>query len=124
MTLAPNRGLFVIGVARSGTTALQNALNHSGDICLLGEPDLPVDDRSHGFGHDSTPCITAGETSKTTTAAQMSLLYDDLGIPAGRPIDRPQLDRNDGHLDPAHFTLIGAINLGVIGYSVTTPLPQ
>jgi hypothetical protein len=34
------RGLFVIGHARTGTTALQNALNAHPDIFLLGEPDF------------------------------------------------------------------------------------
>ena len=37
------RHLFIIGPARSGTTVLQNALNDSPDIFLLGEPDLRRD---------------------------------------------------------------------------------
>jgi len=43
------RGLFVIGAARSGTTILQDALNHSRDICLLGEPDLHTESEEGGF---------------------------------------------------------------------------
>lgn len=43
------RGLFVIGAARSGTTILQDALNHSRDICLLGEPDLHTQNEDDGF---------------------------------------------------------------------------
>ncbi len=39
----PAGRLFVIGAARSGTTVLQNALNDSPDIFLLGEPDLRGD---------------------------------------------------------------------------------
>ena len=35
--------LFIIGAARSGTTVLQNALNDSADVFLLGEPDLRGD---------------------------------------------------------------------------------
>ena len=35
--------LFIFGAARSGTTVLQNALNHSPDVFLLGEPDLRGD---------------------------------------------------------------------------------
>jgi hypothetical protein len=42
------RTLFIIGAARSGTTVLQNALNDSPDIFLLGEPDL-YDDGEPGF---------------------------------------------------------------------------
>jgi hypothetical protein len=37
------QGLFVLGAARSGTTVLQNALNDSRDIFLLGEPSLHKD---------------------------------------------------------------------------------
>ena len=40
---ATARHLFIIGPARSGTTVLQNALNDSPDIFLLGEPDLRRD---------------------------------------------------------------------------------
>ena len=43
------RGLFIIGHARSGTTILQNALNDSDDIVLLGEPNLHVDTGSRDF---------------------------------------------------------------------------
>ena len=48
LTLPPEQTLFIIGVARSGTTVLQNALNASPDIFLLGEPDI-YDDHSAGF---------------------------------------------------------------------------
>jgi hypothetical protein len=48
-TLPPEQGLFVIGAARSGTTVLQNALNHSPDIFLLGEPELHFDLGEPGF---------------------------------------------------------------------------
>lgn len=37
------QGLFIIGAARSGTTVLQNALNHSSQVFLLGEPGLHHD---------------------------------------------------------------------------------
>ena len=47
--IAP-QGLFIIGHARSGTTVLQNALNASPDIFLLGEPDLQGDPGTPGFG--------------------------------------------------------------------------
>lgn len=36
-------GLFIIGAARTGTTILQNALNDSDDVFLLGEPALHHD---------------------------------------------------------------------------------
>lgn len=41
--LPVERTLFIIGAARSGTTVLQNALNDSPDIFLLGEPDIYAD---------------------------------------------------------------------------------
>ena len=41
--------LFIIGAARSGTTVLQNALNHSPDVYLLGEPNLHLDAGAPGF---------------------------------------------------------------------------
>ena len=47
---ASARRLFIIGAARSGTTVLQNALNDSADIFLLGEPDLR---------HDTAPGFAA-----------------------------------------------------------------
>ncbi len=47
--LQPADALFVIGPARSGTTILQNALNDSPDVFLLGEPDLHLDDGAPGF---------------------------------------------------------------------------
>ena len=47
--LPDDHALFVLGAARSGTTVLQNALNHSPDIFLLGEPDLHLDEGSPGF---------------------------------------------------------------------------
>lgn len=37
------QGLFIIGAARTGTTILQNALNDSDDIFLLGEPRFHCD---------------------------------------------------------------------------------
>lgn len=43
------RGLFVVGVARGGTTVLQNALNDAREIFLLGEADLHLDQGGHGF---------------------------------------------------------------------------
>jgi hypothetical protein len=43
-----DRTLFIIGAARSGTTVLQNALNDSPDIFLLGEPDI-YGDTDPGF---------------------------------------------------------------------------
>ena len=48
LSLPPERALFIIGAARSGTTVLQNALNHSPEIFLLGEPEL-YDDHGPGF---------------------------------------------------------------------------
>ena len=36
-------GLFVIGAPRSGTTILQNALNHSPEVYLLGEANLHLE---------------------------------------------------------------------------------
>ena len=47
-TLSPGQTLFIVGAARSGTTVLQNALNDSPDIFLLGEPDI-CNDQSLGF---------------------------------------------------------------------------
>jgi hypothetical protein len=47
--LPAERGLFVVGPARSGTTILQNALNHCPEIFLLGEPDLHLDPGTPGF---------------------------------------------------------------------------
>ncbi len=46
---ASRRGLFIIGHARSGTTILQNALNDSADIFLLGEPNLHTDPGTPDF---------------------------------------------------------------------------
>jgi hypothetical protein len=43
------RGLFIIGAARSGTTILQNALNDSPDIYLLGEANFHNDPGIPGF---------------------------------------------------------------------------
>lgn len=43
------QGLFIIGAARSGTTVLQNALNASPEIFLLGEPALHRDGLQAGF---------------------------------------------------------------------------
>ncbi len=43
------RGLFIVGHARSGTTILQNALNDSDDIFLLGEPNLHYDAGGRDF---------------------------------------------------------------------------
>lgn len=43
------QGLFIIGAARTGTTILQNALNDSTDIFLLGEPALHRDPGSADF---------------------------------------------------------------------------
>jgi hypothetical protein len=48
-TLPPERGLFVIGAARTGTTILQNALNHSPAIFLLGEPNLHLETGEGNF---------------------------------------------------------------------------
>ena len=44
-----DRGLFVIGAARSGTTVFQNALNSSPEIFLLGEPALQDDPGTPDF---------------------------------------------------------------------------
>jgi hypothetical protein len=43
------QGLFVIGHMRSGTTVLQNALNHSQDIQLFGEANFHRDQCSPDF---------------------------------------------------------------------------
>lgn len=43
------RGLFIIGAARSGTTILQNALNDSRDIFLFGEPKFHHDPGTPDF---------------------------------------------------------------------------
>jgi hypothetical protein len=48
-TLPPERGLFIIGAARTGTTILQNALNHSPAIFLLGEPNLHLETGEDNF---------------------------------------------------------------------------
>ena len=42
-------GLFIIGAARTGTTILQNALNDSNDVFLLGEATLHHDAGSPDF---------------------------------------------------------------------------
>jgi len=41
--------LIIVGPARSGTTVLLNALNTSGDICMLGEPFSYRDDGEADF---------------------------------------------------------------------------
>jgi hypothetical protein len=46
--LSADRGLFVVGAPRSGTTILQNALNHSPAVFLLGEANLHLES---GEGH-------------------------------------------------------------------------
>ena len=43
------QGLFVIGAARTGTTILQNALNDSADVFLLGEPAFHHDPGTADF---------------------------------------------------------------------------
>src|ERR1700761_5973488 len=48
-TLLPERGLFVIGAARTGTTILQNALNHAPAIFLFGEPNLHLETGEGNF---------------------------------------------------------------------------
>ena len=47
--LPPERGLFIVGAARSGTTVLQNALNHAPEIFLFGEPDLHMEVEEGNF---------------------------------------------------------------------------
>lgn len=47
--LAPDRGLFVVGAPRSGTTILQNALNHSPAVFLLGEANLHLESGEGDF---------------------------------------------------------------------------
>jgi hypothetical protein len=47
--LPSHQGLFIIGAARSGTTILQNALNDSPDIFLLGEANLHTDPGTPDF---------------------------------------------------------------------------
>jgi hypothetical protein len=49
MAALDQQGLFIIGAARSGTTVLQNALNSSPDIFLLGEPVLHQDPGTKDF---------------------------------------------------------------------------
>ena len=44
------QGLFVVGAARTGTTILQNALNDSPEIFLLGEPCFHDDPGHADFG--------------------------------------------------------------------------
>jgi len=45
----PQKGLFVIGCARSGTTVLQDALNDSKEVFLFGEPDFHTDPGTPDF---------------------------------------------------------------------------
>ncbi len=47
--IAAERVLFIIGAARSGTTILQNALNDSPDVYLLGEANFHKDPGTPGF---------------------------------------------------------------------------
>jgi hypothetical protein len=47
--LPGERGLFVIGAPRSGTTILQNALNHSPAVFLLGEANLHLETGEGNF---------------------------------------------------------------------------
>jgi hypothetical protein len=47
--LPARQGLFIIGAARSGTTILTNALNHSPDIYLFGEPNFQDDPGTPDF---------------------------------------------------------------------------
>jgi hypothetical protein len=47
-SLPAERCLFIMGAPRTGTTVLQNALNHSPEIFLLGEPGL-YNDTGPGF---------------------------------------------------------------------------
>ncbi len=44
-----DRGLFIIGAARTGTTILQNALNDDPGVFLLGEPRLHMDPGNKDF---------------------------------------------------------------------------
>jgi hypothetical protein len=46
---AAEQCLFIVGAARSGSTVLQNALNDSPDIFLLGEPNFHTDPGTPDF---------------------------------------------------------------------------
>jgi hypothetical protein len=75
------QGLFVIGAARSGTTVLQNALNHSRDIFLLGEPEFHFDMGDPGF------------------AARYNALHRSWRNQETKSTFLPQLGPSDGPLD-------------------------
>lgn len=71
------RCVFVIGPARSGTTILQNALNTSRDIYLLGEPGFETDPGTSGFAarYHARQAAVANMENKST--ALPPLLEDD-----------------------------------------------
>ena len=84
--LTSNRGLFVIGAARSGTTVLQNALNHAQDIHLLGEPDLHLEEGAPGFAARFN-AMHRGWNNQPTKSTWLPSLLDEDGH------WRPYLDR-------------------------------
>ena len=77
--LPDERGLFIIGAARSGTTILQNALNDSPDIYLLGEADF----HRQSYRTDFAARFNAGHrfwhNQETKSSFCPPVLADDLG---------------------------------------------
>ena len=71
------RGLFVIGVARGGTTVLQNALNDARDIFLLGEADLHLNQESRGFASQYNAMHEAWGNQPTKSSYLPPMLDED-----------------------------------------------
>jgi hypothetical protein len=109
--IAP-QGLFIIGHARSGTTVLQNALNASPDIFLLGEPDLHTESGAPGFAARYGAMHRAWGNQKTKSTDLPPVLPDD--PPWWQWLDRlAQLHRRVGAKialnpleDPEHAKLL------------------
>jgi hypothetical protein len=76
-TLPPERGLFVIGAARTGTTILQNALNHSPAIFLFGEPNLHLETEEGNFAARYNAMHRSWSNQKTKSTFCPPILLTD-----------------------------------------------
>jgi len=73
-----NRGnLFIIGAARSGTTVLQGALNHSRSVFLFGEPDIYDEQPSPGFAQRYNTMHRAWRNQETKSSFCPPILEED-----------------------------------------------
>ena len=73
------QGLFIIGAARSGTTILQNALNDSPEIYLLGEAEFHKETCSTGFAARFNAGHRFWRNQETKSSFCPPVLADDLG---------------------------------------------